>query len=335
MLHLPDQRQVLLRPLGQDRGDRLRMPRIEVRHRPVDIGRELREPLLQERVVLAAREVGDAGQRHVDSVEHGAFVVGGADPRSEAVVVGVGRAGRRGGEAAVLRLLEAESLPRDLLEGACQQRVVVALGDHDARGQHPVDPLAADIVFEAKGIGLVVGVVPDLVVADGEGGHAGVVLQRLPRPQPFADLVREHVRIAGVLERLLRRLPRYLMLPVAVGGSAQEHGRDHQGPDHPHHANDVGQHPLMRPLPHGFLLRLGEAEVDHAGEVLVDAVPPAGGQKLVGAVQPERLPVVRVHQILARFAAVQREQAHAGALSARLVGEQSAVLVVGMGDDHQ
>src|SRR5581483_7390501 len=71
-----------------------------------------------------------------------------------------------------------------------------------------------------------------------------------------------------------------------------------------------------------------------AGPVLVDAVIAAGGEEFFGSHEAQGIEVVRRHHVRAAFAAVEREQRDARALTARFVGEHAAVLVVGVRGEH-
>ncbi len=70
-------------------------------------------------------------------------------------------------------------------------------------------------------------------------------------------------------------------------------------------------------------------------EILVGTVIGIGGQQLLAAQQPHGVEIVRGHQVLPGFAAGQREQSHTGSPTARFVGQQPAVFIVGMGGNHE
>ncbi len=91
---------------------------------------------------------------------------------------------------------------------------------------------------------------------------------------------------------------------------------------------------VVAPLLEGLFLRLGEAEVDFGAPELLGAVVLVGVEEFVGAEDAEGVVEFAGHGVLAAFAAGEREERGADAQAAREIGEQGAVFVVGVGDDH-
>jgi len=90
----------------------------------------------------------------------------------------------------------------------------------------------------------------------------------------------------------------------------------------------------VAPAGEGFLLRFGKAEVDFRAPELLGAVVLAGLEELVGADEAEGVVGVGGHGVLTAFAAGEREEGAADPEAAGKIGEQGAVFVVGVGDDH-
>ena len=91
--------------------------------------------------------------------------------------------------------------------------------------------------------------------------------------------------------------------------------------------------PRMRrlvPLGAGFADRLGEAEVERAGEELIAAVERPRLQQLLGANHAERVEQLGADDVLAALAAIERQIGHARVIAARQPRDQRRVLVVGM-----
>src|SRR5439155_11604272 len=103
---------------------------------------------------------------------------------------------RTAGPSAVLRSLEREAEPREILIRIANHRIVAAGVDANR---------------------------PVLVLA-----HAAhVQLERLPGPPSFRDLLRKHVRIAGGAIRILRDESGRLMIAVAVARVALKSRDEH------------------------------------------------------------------------------------------------------------
>ena len=84
-----------------------------------------------------------------------------------------------------------------------------------------------------------------------------------------------------------------LVLAVAIGSCAHEDGGEDQRSSHADHAHYVGEHSVVIPLVERFFARFGEAVIDGASPILIDAVIAAGREKLLGANQAESVVHIR------------------------------------------
>ena len=125
------------------------------------------------------------------------------------------------------------------------------------------------------------------------------------------------------------------MVSVAVGDAADECGDDDLWALAADGQDGVIKDALMTPAGEGFFLSFGEAEVDFRSPELFGAVVFAGFKEFIGADEAQGIVGLGGHRILAAFAAGEGEQCAACAESAGEIGEERAVFVVGMGDDHQ
>ena len=114
-------------------------------------------------------------------------------------------------------------------------------------GGDGVDPFAGDVVVEADGGPLAGGVVVHALGADGEGGHAGVDLERRPGEEAGLDLVGEDVGVAGGFEDFLGHFSGDLVLAVAVGDASDEDGGEDQGAVEADGADDVVEDAVVAP----------------------------------------------------------------------------------------
>ncbi len=215
-----------------------------------------------------------------------------------------------------------------------EQGIGLAFVDRDVDRGWGGGGFASDVVGKAcRGV-LARGVVEETLVRDGEGGDAGIDLQRLPGEDALRGEFGEDLGVAGSVEDLLGDLPGDLVLAVAVGDAAEEDGREDQRAVKADRANRVVEDTLVGPLAEGLLLGFGEAEVDLGAEELVGTEVAVGKQELLGADEAEGVLEVARHGGLAAFAAGEGEGGDAGAEAAREEGEHAAVLVVGVGDDE-
>ena len=73
------------------------------------------------------------------------------------------------------------------------------------------------------------------------------------------------------------------MLTVAVGGLADEDGRDDERAIEADDTDGVVEDAVVGPLAEGLFLGLGEAEVDFGAEELVDGHVAVGGEEFLSA----------------------------------------------------
>ena len=92
---------------------------------------------------------------------------------------------------------------------------------------------------------------------------------------------------------------------------------------------------IVAPLLKRFFLRFGKAEVGLSAPKLTHAVVFVGLEQLAGADEPEGIVAFGAERVLAALAAGEREQSDAHAHSARQIGHQRAVFIVGMGHDEK
>ena len=124
------------------------------------------------------------------------------------------------------------------------------------------------------------------------------------------------------------------MVAVAICNAADEGGDDDLGALAADGEDGVVEDAVVAPAGEGFFLCFGEAEVGFSAPELLCAVVLAGLEEFAGADEAEGVVGVGRHGVLAAFAAGEGEQRAADAEAAGEVGEQGAVFVVRVGDDH-
>ena len=124
------------------------------------------------------------------------------------------------------------------------------------------------------------------------------------------------------------------MLAMAVGDAADEGGDDDLGTLAANGENGVVEDAIVTPLLECFFLRFRESEVDFGSPELLCAVVLVGLEEFVGAEDAEGVVGFGGHGVLAAFAARQGEEHGADAEAAGEIGEQGAIFVVRVGDDH-
>ena len=98
------------------------------------------------------------------------------------------------------------------------------------------------------------------------------------------------------------------MVSVTISTGALETGANHVGPEGTDDPNDVGQRDVMTlPFVESFLWGLGETEISHTSESLVDAVVPIGAQQFEGAKDPKLVEQITADLVLSTLTAVQRQ----------------------------
>ena len=181
--------------------------------------------------MLAGGQGGNAGERSIDAVEERMFLVRACHARSVAMIGNVEDAGERDAGASVLRFLLAEAFSRELDVESCRARVVGAFGDGESGGGHGVDRFAGHIVIEAHRRPLAGGIVVHALGADGEGGHAGIDLERRPGKEAGLDLIGKDVGVSRGLEDLLGHFSGDLVLAVTIGDAADKYGGEDRSPE--------------------------------------------------------------------------------------------------------
>ena len=147
------------------------------------------------------------------------------------------------------------------------------------------------------------------------------------------QLLGKTLRVGGRGEGFLDQHPRGRVVPVPAGALGGEPGDDHVGTELPDHPDQIAEDALLPPDLEGFRGRLGIAEIDGPGEVLLGPVDPAGGQELLRSKETELRPLFRADQVLAALAARDREIGRPVFPALRERGQERGVLVVGMGPD--
>src|SRR5262249_21240441 len=122
--------------------------------------------------------------------------------------------------------------------------------------------------------------------------NARIGFERLPGKEAGADLFRKQSRIASGIEDFASHLAGDLVISVAVGRTADEHGRDYERPSHAHDANYIGEHTLARPMSERFLLCFGESVIDEPREELIDSVVTASFEQLHRSHKTETIEVI-------------------------------------------
>ena len=174
-----------------------------------------------------------------------------------------------------------------------------------------------------------------MAVFDARERRTRVNGQRLPRLQTILELLGKDLGIARDFEGFLRDFARDLVMAVAIGRSADKGGQDDLRPHHAHREHRVVKHAIVAPLGEGFFLGFGEAVVGLSAPQLLRAIILVGSEQLVGADETQRIVTLGRHGVQTAFAARKREQCDAHAEAAREIGHESAVFIVGMGDDEE
>ena len=156
----------------------------------------------------------------------------------------------------------------------------------------------------------------------------------LPRFE-VAELLGKRRGIGGAAEGLDGQDGRCGVMAVRRRGRRRESGDDHVGPELADHANHVCKDGLPVPDAERLLRVLAVAKVLRAREVLPSAVEPARGEQLLRARHPQRLAELGTEQVLSAVTAGERQVRGAVSATAREVGDDLGVLVVGMRGDVQ
>ena len=167
-------------------------------------------------------------------------------------------------------------------------------------------------------------------IGTGVETDAAIELLRLPRPQSFTQLFGELVGIGRRFVGERRQISGFLMVAMSIRRRAAESRIDDERPEHADDAHVVGKRVALAPLHRGFGARLGEAVVEGVAEVLLRAIEAPRLQQLLGANDAERVEQFRADDVLAAFAAVQRNVGHTCMIAARCSRDERRVLVIRM-----
>ena len=250
-------------------------------------------------------------------------------------VIARGRwAAQRGIRAAILRLLLAPSLTRNLHIAAPQHRVKFAHLHRNVSRRRGRAPLAGHIIPEPRRSPFARRVVKHLSVFDGRKRNHRVNSQRMPGLQSVFQLLGKNLGIAGRFENLLRNLAGDLMLAVAVGDAANKSRNDHLWPFTPDSQHSIVEYAFMSPALERLLLSFGKSEVHLSAPELYYTVIFVSLQQLISANDSQRIVGVGRHGVLPAFAAIQRQQRGARAQPATQISQQRAVFIVRMRHNH-
>ena len=241
---------------------------------------------------------------------------------------------QRGIRAAILRLLLAPSLTRNLLIAAPQHRVKPAHLHHNVGRRRGRAPLAGDVILEPRRSPFTRRVVEHFSVFDRRKRNHRINSQRMPGLQSVFQLLWKNLGVAGRIENLLRNLAGDLVLAVAVGNTANKSRNDQLRTLAAHRQNSIVQNAVMSPALERLLLSFGKSEVHFRAPELYYAVIRASLQQFIGADDPQRIVCVRRHGVLPALAAIQRQQRSPRAQPATQISQQRAVFIVRMRHNH-
>ena len=159
---------------------------------------------------------------------------------------------------------------------------------------------------------------------------AAIELLCLPGAQPLGDLFGEGLWIGRCPERDRREKTSELVMTVTVRRCAAEARIDDQRTEHADDTHHVVEHVTLVPLARRLLTTLREAVIDRAREELFAAVEPPRLQQFLRSNDAQRLEQLGPDDVLAAFAAVQREIRDPCMIATRRAREESRVLVIGM-----
>src|SRR5438105_6918529 len=253
---------------------------------------DIREALLQKGDVAALGEIGDASKGNVDALEERRFLFRDRNQGCKTMIRRYLFFGGRQAGAAILRFLMTETQARNLRVSEAEKRVVVAFGNLDRSGELALDNCSVRVVLKFGGIILAVRVVVDSLIRDPRERDACIVLQGLPRPQAFFDLLGKHRGIARLLERFLRHLPGDLVISVAVRAPADKHGSDGERPYHADDTDNITQNAIVAPLIQGLFFCFGKTVVADACPELLRTIVAIRSEELFRAHEAKGIEVV-------------------------------------------
>ena len=241
---------------------------------------------------------------------------------------------KRNAGATVLGFLQAEAFARELNVGSAERGIVRSLGYRESGSGHRIGPFAGDVVIKAHGRPFAGGIVIHSLRGNGKGRYASIDFERGPGKETGLDLVGKDGGVSRSLEDFLSHFSGDLVLAMTVCDATDEDGGEDQRPIETDGTHDIVEHAVMAPDRERLVQGLGKTKIRNTGEILIDTVATVGGQKFFCANQRQLVPQVVGHNVLTTLSAIQGEQGDASALAAGLVGEHSAIFVIGVGDDH-
>ena len=227
-----------------------------------------------------------------------------------------------------LALVHAAGLAADLGVGAPQQRVESAEIDGHRPGRRGLPAAAPRAARPAGG-----GAPETAAEAEGREPVHEIELPRLPRPQPFRQLLRKPHGIGGRRIGFPRQHRRRLMVlpPTRAVGT---HPGDDVGSKRANHADEIAQDHLAPPRLERLVAAEGVAEVDRAGEELLGPVQAMRGQQLLGPQHRQGVEQLGADLVLSAVAAGGGDQRRAHALAMTQQCQQPVDLVIGMRRGH-
>src|ERR1700761_4098663 len=214
LLYFCDKRVGLLCAFSQFRSYCCRFPGCKCLRCTADAAVDRGKPLYQPFWRICTIQLRNSSKRGVDTVEETFFLIFRFDMRSKAVIRCVHRACQRYLRTAVLRLLKAETFPRDLHISLAQDWVISAGGYLYRRRYRARFPFSCDVVGDADRSPCVIGIIVGAFRRGEKEWRASIHLERSPRAQSLLQLLREHFRIASSLENFLSHQHRGRMVEI-------------------------------------------------------------------------------------------------------------------------
>src|SRR4051812_4149622 len=122
---------------------------------------------------------------------------------------------------------------------------------------------------------------------------------------------------------------------MTIAGRSGERRDDDVWPERAHHRHDIVQNGILGPVRSRLIGRLRESEVVLTSEVLMRAVDPSRGEKLLGSDDAKRFAQLVSNKILTTVAPCQGHVGSLDALTSREPGNQLRVLIIWMSGDPQ
>src|SRR5882757_7987463 len=153
----------------------------------------------------------------------------------------------------------------------------------------------------------------------------------LPGGQPFLNLFRKALWIAGSAKGFARQDCRCLVVAVSIAARAGETGDQNVGPKSANDSDHVSKRDVVAvPLFHRFVGALGKSKIGDARKALVYAVVAVRSQEFQSAKNAKRVEQAAADLILSAFATGKGHQERMRALASRFESEHAAIFVVGV-----